>query len=423
MAHLFASALIDDIVRAFLLWTMSKRMKPKAYLPFLLILSLITTCVEVDISVPSFPQIAQFFKVSDNLVQLTISLNFLGYCLGALAYGPLSDAFGRRKVMIIGNGVLALGAVACVIAPSMAWLLTARLIQGFGASTSVVVAFAMIADSYQGEKAMKLYGLTNACLSIGMAIAPLIGGFVNQAFGWRGNYATVAILGVTVWLVLLALLPETKETREPFSLKHTAGSYKQLLFSAEFMKTSLIPSVLFASYMAYIACSAFLYINTFGLSTMMFVTYQAMIVAAFAVPSLTYGRIVKFIEPPKAAKLGIVLCILSAVALVTSSHLYPANYALFTLFMCAFSVGFAICYPFIFNQSLAVFPSMYGAASSFIMSVRAALTTVFTMLAGAVFNGSALSVAIIVAVGIALASFLALRLFSPSQEKQTMVNG
>ncbi|WP_030417360.1 MFS transporter, partial [Streptomyces sp. NRRL S-1448] len=111
-------------------------------------------------SVPSFPDIAKSLTASESSVQLTITYNFFGYCLGALAYGPLSDRFGRRKVMLIGNTIMLAGALGCAIAPNIEFLLGSRLIQGVGASTSVVLVFVIIGDVYQGTELFKMFGLT-----------------------------------------------------------------------------------------------------------------------------------------------------------------------------------------------------------------------------------------------------------------------
>src|SRR3990167_8835563 len=157
------------------------------FLPLLLLLSLLATCVEVDISVPGFPNIAQYFGVREGLIQLTIAYNFLGFCISALIYGPLSESYGRRRIMLFGNGLMVIGAVGCVYAPTIDILFFSRFIQGLGASTAVVLVFAMIADLYENQKAMRLIGFTNAFLSSSMAVAPVIGGFINEAIGWRGN--------------------------------------------------------------------------------------------------------------------------------------------------------------------------------------------------------------------------------------------
>ena len=95
-------------------------------LPFLLIFAIINSCIELEISAPSFPSIMSHFRVSENIVGMTITMNLIGFCIASIVYGTLSDAFGRRRIMIIGNGVLTIGAIGCVIAPSIECLLFSR---------------------------------------------------------------------------------------------------------------------------------------------------------------------------------------------------------------------------------------------------------------------------------------------------------
>ena len=178
-------------------------------LPFLLIFALINSCIELEISAPSFPSIMSYFGVAEDIVGLTITTNLIGFCIAASLYGPLSDAFGRRRIMLMGNGILAIGAIGCVIAPSISFLLFARFIQGLGAATSAVVVSAIIADRYKTKEASKLYGLMNAVFTTLMALAPVMGGFINNAIGWRGNYGVVALICGASWFLLMAFLPET----------------------------------------------------------------------------------------------------------------------------------------------------------------------------------------------------------------------
>ena len=135
-------------------------------LPALLVITLLPCWAEVDISVPSFPGMAAYFEASDSLIQTTITVNFLGFCISTLLYGPLSDVFGRRKVMLIGNAIMLLGAFGCVFSPSIEFLLFARFVQGLGASTSTILVFSIITDKYCQEESAKIISSINAVTTI-----------------------------------------------------------------------------------------------------------------------------------------------------------------------------------------------------------------------------------------------------------------
>lgn len=383
----------------------------KKYLPALLLLSLISTCLEVDISVPGFPQIARFFNVSEGTIQLTIAYNFFGFCFGALLYGPLSESFGRRTMMLLGNTILLAGALGCVFAYSINFLLLSRLIQGIGASTSVVLVFAMIADAYEGSAAMKLIGLMNASLASLMAIAPIFGGFINQAIGWRGNYGFVALMCAVTWILLFFFLPETKRSLEKFHIKHIVRDYARLVSHGEFISSALVPSLLFAAYMSYIAASSFLYMGTFQLSVIQFVIYQAIIVAAFAIPSMLAAKIITRVGPLNTVKIGISFCCVSASTLLILGSLNSLTPYTNTAFMCLFSLGFAMLYPVVFSHSLSIFPTLHGTASSIIMAIRALLVSGFTALTGFLYNSEPIMVAIPISLGIFLSTAFVFKLF------------
>lgn len=384
----------------------------KRFLPLLFLLSLISTCAEVDISVPGFPQIASYFHVSEAWVQATITLNFLGFFLAGIFYGPLSDAFGRRRLMLLGNTVLSIGAMGCAIAPNIHWLLVSRLIQGFGASTSVVLVFTMIADLYEGQQAMKLIGLMNAALSMVMASAPLIGGFINKAIGWRGNYSSVALFSVFVLLLLILYLPESLKQKNKFDMKRVVSDYKQLLSSSKFIVTSFIPSLLFAGYMAYVSACSFLYQITYGLSTITFVIHQAIIVASFSMTSLYTQKIITQFGPRNTVRNGMFLAAASIFALILFSAASLNSPYIMTVLMSLFSIGFAAAYPVLFADSLSAIPSMQGSASSAVMSMRALLVTLSTTMTGLIYTGTQLSLVLSVCISVFLSVLFAVKWLS-----------
>ncbi|WP_264703862.1 multidrug effflux MFS transporter [Wolbachia endosymbiont (group A) of Volucella inflata] len=385
-------------------------------LPFLLILSLIAKFIEIDISVPSFPDMVRYFNVSEGTIQLTIAYNFLGFCIGGLFFGPLSECYGRRRIMIIGNTLLLIGAVGCVFAPSIFWLLISRFVQGIGVSTSVVV-FAIVADSYKGDEAVKFIGIMNSVLTVVMAIAPVLGSFINEIVGWRGNYATVAILCLISWVLLLLALPETKKDRDIFSLKKTMKDYRKLLSNPRFVTLSLMSSLFSAAYISFITCGPFLYMKTFGLSSTIYALHQGAIVGCFSLISLFAGKILQ--------KLGAIKCVISGTSvgaigsllLVIFSIIVPHSFYLVTLSMIIFSIGCAICQPVIFNASINVFPEIKGTASSSVSFIRAFIMAIFIGLTSYVYNGQAISVAVLVLSAIVLELvFTAYLLFSRSGE-------
>lgn len=360
-----------------------------------LILSLVVGCIEVDISVPGFPDMAAHFNVSESIIQLTVAYNFLGFCLAAVFYGPLSDKYGRRRLMIVGNGLLLLGAIGCVIAPTIELLLMTRFIQGVGASASAVVVSAIIADVYQGAKMIKALTTMNASLTILMAMAPVIGGFINKAVGWWGNYMLVAGICGFSWVMLLFCLPETRHETTNSSVIKVWVDYKKMMANSRFMAHALVPTLLYACYITFVTCAPFLYIETFGLSVIVYALHQGGIVASFTVMNFFSNAIIQKVGKRNSIFISFVLCG-SGILLIVGIGLADIYSPYFiTGLMMIYGVGFALGYPAVFADSLEVFPQIKGASASMIMSLRTLLCASFIGLASFFYNGKLLPISLV----------------------------
>lgn len=364
-------------------------------LPFLLILFLVPCCIEIDISVPSFPEMVHYFKTTEATIQMTVAYNFLGFFLAAFLYGPLSDAYGRRKVMIVGNTLLTLGAIGCVYAPSIPFLLTSRFIQGLGAATPAVLVSAMIADVYSGQKATKFIGLMNSILTTLMAIAPVIGSFITKAVGWRGNYAVVAFVCLISWVFSLISLPETKQEFEAFNTRKMAKDYQKLFGSLLFLSASFVPSAMYAAYLAFIACAPFLYMETFGLSITTYALHQAVIVGTFSAVSFFVDRIVQRFGNKTCVIYSGTLFAVSMGGLVLVGFIAPSSPYLVTALVTAVGIFEAVYYPVVFGASLEIFPTIKGTSSSVIMSMRALIIAIVVAIAGYFYDGGILTLSFV----------------------------
>ncbi len=385
-------------------------MAKRRFLPFLFIISLIACCIEVDISVPSFPDMSDYFDVSEGIIQLTIAFNFIGFSIASFIYGPLSECYGRRKVMIIGNALLMAGALGCVIAPTMAWLLFTRFIQGVGASTSAVVVFAMIADTYQGHKAVTLISIMNTCLTILISIAPIAGGFINESIGWRGNYGVVAIICMISWSLLYCLLPETNNQTKQFQIKSIISDYKRLFNCSTFLAAAIVPSLLYSAYMTFVGSASFLYMNHFGMKTFEYTLHQGAIITFFSIMSFFASKIIKKYGTKKCTILFTSIYFTSISLFTIASFIYSLSAYFITAFLILFSLGNAICYSIIFTFSLEIFPDIKGTASSAIMGMRALLCGLLIGLTSYLYNGDPSRVAVVMCLAVVLGLMLTIHL-------------
>jgi DHA1 family bicyclomycin/chloramphenicol resistance-like MFS transporter len=164
----------------------------------------------LNILVPAIPGLVAKFNTDPAYVQLTISLYLTGLASAQLVFGPLSDRFGRRPVVLAGLGLAALASTAAIFAWSIAALVTARLLQSLGASTGQTISRAIIRDLYERERAASMIGLVTSVVVVVPMTAPLIGGILDTLFGWEAIFVTVALLSAAVWLWAAVSLPETR---------------------------------------------------------------------------------------------------------------------------------------------------------------------------------------------------------------------
>jgi DHA1 family bicyclomycin/chloramphenicol resistance-like MFS transporter len=388
-------------------------MKPSIFLPFLIGLSLLAACVETDISVPGFPEMVTYFGTTEVLVQLTMSLNFFGFCLSGLFYGPLSDTYGRRPVMLFGNTIFLIGAIGTATATSIGALIAWRLFQGLGASAAFTVAFAIIADAYQGERASQLTNRMNAAVTAVMAGAPLAGGFLVEAFGWRSTYSSVAILCMISTTLLMLALPETNLKRRPLHTRQIVKDFWEMLTDFDFLNLTLGLTLQCAGYMAFVAGAVFVYLDKFKLTLIEFTFQQACVIGAFSIVSFFGGHINKYIGVKSALLTGLFLNVVGGLSIWTLA-LSDVNLAYaYTLAMCLYSVGVALCYGVSFTASMELFPNLKGIAASLNTSLRLLIISLAIWLVGLFANGTFIPETTLIflasVLGAGMLSFAALR--------------
>lgn len=372
-------------------------MKYGKYFPFLLIFSAVSAAMEIELSLPSFPDIARAFSVSEEVIEGTISLNFLGFCLSALFYGPLSDRFGRRPVLLLGTILFLIGSIGCSLAPSIEMILLSRFIQGLGAAGSFVVVFTMISDAYKDNEATHWIGLLNAILTGTMALSPILGGYLNVYFGWSSCYTFIAVITTVQLILLFGYLPETRSGRI-VGAKEAIKDYTQLLSSFRFIQSSLVPTLLAGGYMAFVSVIPFLYRDQLGMSLSQFSWHQAAIIASFSLMSYYANRLSSYFGDVRSALIGSLLAVFATAALFVLSGLENIpSVSLITPLMCLFGASCALPFAIVFAASLSVVPEKNGPASSLLMSMRTLLCALTVQFAGKMYNGTLFSTASIVA--------------------------
>ncbi|MGH3611843.1 MAG: multidrug effflux MFS transporter [Pseudonocardia sp.] len=226
----------------------------------------------IDMYLPALPWITADFATSPASVQLTLTGTLIGLALGQLLIGPLSDAFGRRRPLLIGASVHVLASVSCLVAPNIAVLGLLRVVQGVGAAAGMVVAMAIVRDLFTGRAAATLLSRLILVMGVAPIVAPTIGGELLRFTSWRGVFAALAVYGLVLiplvaWNLRETLPPRRRRTAGVLATLHT---YRGLLRDRVFVGLVLVAGLAMAGLFGYIAGSSFVFQEQYGLDAQEF---------------------------------------------------------------------------------------------------------------------------------------------------------
>jgi len=200
-----------------------------------LILTVLLSCsgvsiLSTDLYTPSLPHLPELLKTTPTIVQLTMSLNLAAFALCQLFYGPLADRVGRRPLLLFGLVGFLLASLACALAPTIEFLIAARIVQGIFASAEAVVTMLLMRELFEGDEGTRAMGIYGMGLGAFPALGPLLGGYIHVWAGWRANFILMAIVLFIVGLFAVKVLPETKKPdRNALNTGHIWRTYLSLI--------------------------------------------------------------------------------------------------------------------------------------------------------------------------------------------------
>lgn len=252
--------------------TIQRPLKVGAWFAVSLALVTILGPAGTDMYLASLPEIVEQLNGTAASGQLTLTLYLLAMGAGQLIFGPITDAMGRRAPLLVALVVFLLAAVLAAMSPSMGVLLIARTLQGLAAALTLVVALSMVRDASEGVRAAQLFALLMTIEGLAPVIAPTLGGFVDQHFGWRAVFLVLAGLAAIALANSTANLQETlpREARISIRPGSVVGTYWRIARDSRFLLPALGLSMVFFFLFGYIGGAPFIYQEHFGLDAKTF---------------------------------------------------------------------------------------------------------------------------------------------------------
>lgn len=297
------------------------RLGNKGTLIFLVVISAFPP-LTTDLYLPALPRMVEIFGTTQTMVNLTLSVYFIAYAFGLLFWGPLSDKFGRKPIMLVGIGIYIIASLLCAGSTSIEFLIGSRLLQAFGGSAVTVVATAIVKDMYEGREREKIMATIMSLVIIAPMIAPVLGAFLLKIASWKMMFITLAIFG-TMSATIALFYEETLEERSTGSIFKSWGRLGVVCKNPRFLSLLGIFSMTPMALMAFLSAGSYIYINGFGLTEEQFGYAFALnaFCAAFG-PSI-YMKLSKFISVQKIITIGFSLLAICGVLTYTIGDLSP----------------------------------------------------------------------------------------------------
>ena len=368
---------------------------PGVRAPFPLLVAM-TACgtLGMHVIIPALPATARALGMSIGTTQLTITLYLIGLAIGQLLYGPVSDRFGRRPVVLAGLSLFTAASIVTAVAPNAAVLIGGRIVQSIGGCAGLVLGRAAVRDGAAADKAAGQLALLTLVMSMVPAVAPAVGGFLTAYVGWRASYVLLALIGGLTLLACVLRLPETRAPGGGPGRSLLMG-YVRLLRSRRFCGYAIGGACSTTAFYGFMSASPFIFERQLHQRTQDIGLYYLLLMGGVALGSLganrLAGRLSLLLALRMANGVGVLGAALFLLADVTDTLTVATVVGPVALFM----VGAGMASPFALAGAVSVNPQSIGAASGLYGFVQMSYGMLCTVVAETWHPGAVYPVAIV----------------------------
>ena len=320
----------------------------------------------IDTYLPSFIEIAETLGTSVELVQQTITSYLIGFGIMSLWHGSISDAIGRRKVIIVGMTIYMISSIGCALAQTIDQLIIFRMIQGLSAGSGIIVARAIVRDIYSGSEAQKIMAQITMLFALAPAIAPVIGGFIQIHFGWQFQFVFLALISLILVLLTAKYLPETlaKDKRQPFKFNNLIKGYLEVFKNLRFWFLTLSITLFFGGFFMNVLSAPQLLINILGLREDQFYIFFIPITLGMMLGAFISGKMSDKWSHRKTLHLAFVIMLIAGFLNLAYHIFFPAQLPWTILFIPIYTIGMSLAMPSVSIMILDINPTRRGMISS-----------------------------------------------------------
>lgn len=327
---------------------------------------MITIGQSVDIYVPSMPSMVVALHSTAPMVQLSVTIALIGYGSAAMIWGPLSDYFGRRFVALNGLGIFVVGGILCMFASNIYWLLIGRALQGLGFASSCGVAAPMISDTHSGENLVKAFSYVGMVIAIVPVVAPVLGGYLQHAFGWHAPFIFLFLYAVTILCLFFKYFPETNKQLKQSSIHpvQVIKTYFLMLKNLRYVGFLVCLIFVFAGEIYYVINAPFLLQNKLGFTPVQNGWLVLITVAGFLTGTFSSTKLCKRFSVMQLLLLGCGITLFGTAGMLVAALFWKMTVITIVVPMMFYMLGAGLIYPNAISGCVSCFPEKTGAACS-----------------------------------------------------------
>jgi DHA1 family bicyclomycin/chloramphenicol resistance-like MFS transporter len=313
----------------------------------------------IDAFFPAFNAVGRDLRASDWQMQQTISVYLWAYAFMSLFHGPLSDAYGRRRVILWGVIGYMLASIGCALSRSIEMLLAMRVLQGICTGAGLIVGRAMVRDLFHGPDAQRVMSLITVFFSIAPALAPVLGGLVYKAAGWHAVFWFLALYGALLWVLCVRVLPETHppSARVPFRAGPLFQTYRTILADGRFVLLAIATGFNFGAFFLYIASAPAFVEKLLDLGALGYPWFFVPCIAGMMLGAGLSSRLAGRVAPRPTVKIGYTLMAVAMLLNLGYNFLFqPIAVPWAVLPIALYTFGNSLCFPTLSLKMLDRYP-------------------------------------------------------------------
>jgi DHA1 family bicyclomycin/chloramphenicol resistance-like MFS transporter len=342
-------------------------MQQKTSIVFIIVTTMmgVLTLLPSDIYLPALPILQNYFHTSASMAALTLSVFFLGAGISQIIAGPIVDRFDNKLISLVGLIIFILSSLMCIIANSIELLIVYRFIQAFSAGFVVVVSRALVVKLCNKEEALRVFLIMSPIIAISPGIAPIIGGYTANHFGWKASFVFITIFGLILIYLSSQYLSKTTSNYSNFNMTNIFHTYIKLFSNKKFNIYLLLRTGIDASYFGYITASPFIFYSL-GYSALQIGNFYLLVALSYIIMTYICGKITKKIGLDATIFIGMLISLLGIFLLAVIDILGFNSAILIIIAASIMTAGYGFAGPLAWSEAMAQFPDDSGITSSLI---------------------------------------------------------